>query len=118
LDLESRQALVGALNAYEGTLLIVSHDRWLLDSVVEKVAIMAQRQVRVYRGDFTTARERAALESFSTEKPTSYLVKKAFKDYDSGVKHTVGSTLQLTEADLAAKRLYRTALSMGWMVAE
>ena len=33
LDLESREALEDALRAYDGTLLLVSHDRALLDAV-------------------------------------------------------------------------------------
>ena len=33
LDLESREALVEALNAFDGTLLMVAHDRYLLSEV-------------------------------------------------------------------------------------
>ena len=118
LDLESRKALVGALNAYDGTLLVVSHDRWFLDSVVTKVCVIARRQAKVFVGDFTDARAATAMTTFSVEKPTRYVVKKAFKDYDNGEKHTVGKTLELTSSDLDEKRLWRTALSMGWMSEE
>ena len=118
LDIESRKALSGALNAYRGTLLVVSHDRWFLDSVIDKVAVLARKQVKVFVGDLTNARTMGSMEEFAVEKPTQYVVKKAFKDYDSGTKHTVGSTLALTPAELEAKRLYRTALSMGWMTEE
>ena len=118
LDIASRKALVSALNAYKGSLLVVSHDRWFLDSVVEKVAVLARKSVKVFTGDFTNARMMANMEDFATEKPTTYVVRKAFKDYDTGVKHTVGSTLALLPAELEAKRLYRTALSMGWMAEE
>ena len=118
LDITSRKALVSALNAYKGALLVVSHDRWFLDSIVEKVAVLARKQVKVFTGDFTNARLMANMEDFSTEKPTTYVVRKAFKDYDANVKHTVGSTLALTPQELDAKRLYRTALSMGWMAEE
>jgi ATP-binding cassette subfamily F protein 3 len=117
LDLESRRELARALNAYQGTLLVVSHDRWFLDSVVDKVAVIARRSCRVFVGDLTDARTQQALGAFANEKPTPYLVKKAFKDFDAGVKHTVGTTLELTDADLEAKRVYRTALSLGWLVA-
>ncbi|HVL47510.1 MAG TPA: ABC-F family ATP-binding cassette domain-containing protein [Candidatus Thermoplasmatota archaeon] len=118
LDLESRQALVGALNAYQGTLLVVSHDRWFLDSVVDKVAVLARRSLKVFVGDFTEARTAAAMEAFAVEKPVTYHVRKGFKDFETGARHAVGTTLALTPSDLAAKRLYRTALSMGWMAAE
>jgi len=118
LDLQSREALAHALNAYKGALVVVSHDRWFLDSVVDKVAVLARREVRIFAGTFSDARLAAQMDGFANEKPRTYVVRKAFKDYDSGTKHTVGSTLALTEAELAAKRIYRTALSLGWMEAE
>ncbi|HUR68663.1 MAG TPA: ABC-F family ATP-binding cassette domain-containing protein [Candidatus Thermoplasmatota archaeon] len=118
LDLLSREALAHALNAYTGALVIVSHDRWFLDSVVDKVAVLARKQVKVFAGGFTDARLASQMEDFSNEKPRVFNVKKAFKDFDAGVKHTVGSTLKLTDAELAEKRVYRTALSLGWMAEE
>ncbi|HEX2023046.1 MAG TPA: ABC-F family ATP-binding cassette domain-containing protein [Candidatus Thermoplasmatota archaeon] len=118
LDLESRRALAGALNAYTGTIVLVSHDRWLLDSVATKVAVIARGAAKVFEGDFTQAREQAMMEAFTPQKPTRYLVKKGFKDYDTGARHAAGSIVELTDADLEAKRLWRTALSMGWMVEE
>ena len=36
LDLESREALEAALEAFPGTVLLVSHDRALLDAVAER----------------------------------------------------------------------------------
>ncbi|MHB8605412.1 MAG: ABC-F family ATP-binding cassette domain-containing protein [Thermoplasmatota archaeon] len=116
LDLESRESLVHALNAYAGALLVVSHDRWFLDSTVEKVAVLSRHGVRTFVGDFTNARTQAAMDEMGEEKPTPYLVRKGFKDFESGAKVAAGTTLLLTPADLAAKRLYRTAISMGWMV--
>jgi ATP-binding cassette subfamily F protein 3 len=118
LDLQSREALAHALNAYTGALIVVSHDRWFLDSVVDKVAVLARRSVKVFAGGFSDARLASQMEGFVHEKPRTYVVRKAFKDFDAGVKHTVGSTLPLTDAELDAKRIYRTALSLGWMEAE
>ncbi len=37
LDIESRQALIEALDMYDGTLLLVAHDRYLLSEVVDEV---------------------------------------------------------------------------------
>ena len=115
LDLLSREALAHALNAYKGALLVVSHDRWFLDSVVDKVAVLARGQVKMFAGGFTDARIASQMEGFSNEKPRTYVVRKAFKDYDASAKHTVGSTLALTDAEIETKRIYRTALSLGWM---
>ncbi len=41
LDLESRQALIRALQEYSGALLLVSHDRYLLSQVVKSVWVLS-----------------------------------------------------------------------------
>jgi ATP-binding cassette subfamily F protein 3 len=60
LDLESREALEAALEAFPGTVLIVSHDRALLDAVAHRTAAVEDGTVRVYDGgwaDLLRARE-------------------------------------------------------------
>lgn len=61
LDIESREALEAALEAFEGTLLLVSHDRALLDAVAERMLSIGELKLRSYDGrwaDFVRARER------------------------------------------------------------
>ena len=61
LDIESREALEAALEAFEGTLLLVSHDRALLDAVAERMLSIEELRLRSYDGrwaDFVRARER------------------------------------------------------------
>jgi ATP-binding cassette, subfamily F, member 3 len=50
LDLDSRETLETALDAFPGTVLIVSHDRALLDAVAHKTAAIEDGTVRVYDG--------------------------------------------------------------------
>jgi ATP-binding cassette, subfamily F, member 3 len=50
LDIESREALEDALRAFEGALLLVSHDRALLDAVGTRTAAIEQRTLRSYLG--------------------------------------------------------------------
>ncbi|MHB8584389.1 MAG: ABC-F family ATP-binding cassette domain-containing protein [Thermoplasmatota archaeon] len=118
LDIESCEALVGALNAYKGTLLVVSHDRWFLDSIVNKVAVLARREIRTFVGDVSSARVAEEIEQFSNEKPVAYVVRKGFKDFEAGVRYAVGSEIKLTAAEFAAKRLWKTAVAVGWMAPE
>ncbi|HRN74671.1 ATP-binding cassette domain-containing protein [Ottowia sp.] len=51
LDLATREALALALNAYEGTMLLVSHDRALLRSVCDELWLVARGQVSDFDGD-------------------------------------------------------------------
>ncbi len=62
LDLESREALEAALEAFPGALLLVSHDRALLDAVAERTIAIEEQTLRSYDGgwaDLVQAREEA-----------------------------------------------------------
>ncbi len=50
LDIESREALEDALGAFEGALLLVSHDRALLDAVGTRTVAVEDRALRSYEG--------------------------------------------------------------------
>lgn len=66
LDLESREALGTALQKFDGTLLMVAHDRWLLSQVGAEAWALDEKGITVYPdfASYDTAR-RAALESGS-----------------------------------------------------
>ncbi len=51
LDLPTRQALAVALNEFEGTLMLVSHDRALLRSVCDELWLVARGRVGDFDGD-------------------------------------------------------------------
>ncbi|MEA2448784.1 MAG: ATP-binding cassette, subfamily er 3 [Thermoleophilaceae bacterium] len=60
LDLESREALEDALRAFEGSLLLVSHDRALLDAVGTRTFAVEDGTLRGYEGgwaEYVRARE-------------------------------------------------------------
>jgi ATP-binding cassette subfamily F protein 3 len=50
LDLESREALEEALDAFPGTVLLVSHDRALLDAVAHRLLAIEDRSLRSFDG--------------------------------------------------------------------
>lgn len=52
LDLPAREKLEEALSAYSGTLLLVSHDRYLLSRVCTKVIAIEEGRIRTYLGGF------------------------------------------------------------------
>jgi len=51
LDMQSKQIMQEALNSYEGTFVIVSHDRDFLDPLVEKVLEIDYDTVRTFHGN-------------------------------------------------------------------
>ena len=60
LDIESREALEAALGAFEGSVLVISHDRALLDAVGTRTVAVEDRTLRSYVGgwpEYLRARE-------------------------------------------------------------
>ena len=63
LDLESREALEEALQAFSGSLLLVSHDRALLDAVGSRTIALEDRRLHSYVGgwpEYVRVREERA----------------------------------------------------------
>lgn len=52
LDINSCEALQDALKEYEGTLLIVSHDRYLINSLADKIFYLTPNGIEVFEGNY------------------------------------------------------------------
>ncbi len=52
LDLESIEALVAGLRDYEGTLILVSHDRWFVGQLATRVVEISADGIRDFRGSY------------------------------------------------------------------
>jgi len=50
LDLDSRETLEAALEGFQGTVLLVSHDRALIDAVAQRTAAIEDGTIKVYDG--------------------------------------------------------------------
>jgi ATP-binding cassette subfamily F protein 3 len=57
LDMETREVLEEALLNYDGTMVVVSHDRYFLNRIINKVAILTARGIRIMQGDYSTYRQ-------------------------------------------------------------
>jgi ATP-binding cassette, subfamily F, member 3 len=57
LDLETREALTVALAQFEGTLVLVSHDRHLLRATTEQLVIVRAGRVQAFDGDLDDYRD-------------------------------------------------------------
>ena len=99
LDLESREALEGALEAFPGTVLLVSHDRALLDAVAERTLAIEERQLNSYDGGWADyVRQREARRATAPPEP------KPAKPRKSAPAKRAGPTeLERLEAEIAAR---------------
>ncbi len=60
LDLRSREVLEEALDEYDGTIVVVSHDRYFINRVANAVGEVGSGRVDIYPGDYDTYLERHA----------------------------------------------------------
>lgn len=75
LDIKSVEWLEEYLNSYEGTMVIVSHDRYFLDRVANKIIELDSDGVQIYYGNYT---------KYVTEKELRFL--QAMKEYEAQQK--------------------------------
>ena len=69
LDIAARKALEGALADYEGTILVVSHDRYFLDQIVDRVLYVDGERSREYIGDYSTFEKKRRAEREAETEP-------------------------------------------------
>jgi ATP-binding cassette subfamily F protein 3 len=62
LDVDAREALVRALNDYEGAVILISHDRHLMDACADRLWIVRGGTVRPYEGDMDAYRAECLAE--------------------------------------------------------
>ena len=64
LDITSKELLKKALKNYDGSLIVVSHDREFLQGLTEKVYEFKNQNIKEYIGDIDTFLEEKDLENF------------------------------------------------------
>jgi ATP-binding cassette subfamily F protein 3 len=69
LDIESREALVEALTAYSGAVILVSHDMHLLSLVADRLWLVKDGRVAPYEGDLESYRAMLLKGEEKPEKP-------------------------------------------------
>ncbi len=75
LDIPAKEMLETALKNYDGTALVVSHDRYFISQVANKIVEIRNGELRIYQGDYhyyldklAEEKERARLEKIEAEK--------------------------------------------------
>jgi ATP-binding cassette subfamily F protein 3 len=74
LDIASAEVLEAALAEYSGTVIVISHDRYFLDRVADRIIEVADGGITPYLGGFSAyleqkARRAAALQTANLERP-------------------------------------------------
>lgn len=77
LDIYAREGLEEALREYDGTLLVVSHDRSFLNAVCDKILWVQGSKVRVFAGSYQYAHDKLLEEKAIAAEHAARAVKKA-----------------------------------------
>ncbi|MGD1855368.1 MAG: ABC-F family ATP-binding cassette domain-containing protein [Leptolyngbyaceae cyanobacterium] len=83
LDIPAKEMLESALKDYDGTVLIVSHDRFFISQVANKIVEIREGELKLYRGDYSyyldkiaEEKERARLEKLEAERTAKAAAKR------------------------------------------
>jgi ATP-binding cassette subfamily F protein 3 len=83
LDIPAKEMLEEALKNYDGTAIVVSHDRYFISQVANKIVEIRDGELRLYRGDYhyyldkiEEEKERVKLEAIEAEKAAKAAAKR------------------------------------------
>jgi ATP-binding cassette subfamily F protein 3 len=83
LDIDARAALAEALNDYGGAVVLITHDRFLLDACADRLWLVAEGRVKPFDGDVDDYR-RLVLSAGSSKRGPRKAKGAAARDYATG----------------------------------
>ena len=120
MDIESKNAIETALNSYNGTVIVVSHDRKFLDSVTDTIFFMNDSDITIYTGNYTMFRNQRQkeltefsgknLSYLSMSGVKKYVVTKGFTIWTIKKKHKIGEEIYIGDYN---RSLYDWAIKGG-----
>ncbi|HDL4688512.1 TPA: ABC transporter ATP-binding protein [Mannheimia haemolytica] len=109
LDLEMRQVLVDALTYYEGSLVVVSHDRHLLRSTVNEFYLVHDRKVEKFKGDLDDYQKWFNEQNALANEPKSVLAKDSANSTACSSTNENSAAQRKEQKRLEAERRQQTA---------
>lgn len=52
IDIDTREILENALKEYKGTLLFISHDRYFINNIANKIFYIENNTIKIYNGNY------------------------------------------------------------------
>ena len=119
LDASSREALEETLRGYEGTLVVISHDRYFINKLADRVLTLGREGVTEYLGNYDNYLERVSQQPVEAseaapgkkaEKPLNdYQLKKLRQSEERKRKTKLARTeAEIEELEAAAEELQST----------
>lgn len=110
LDIESCEVLEEALEKFNGTIIAISHDRYFLNRMFEKIYWIQDQSIQGFAGNYDWAKQKRSELEQQTEVETKRVKKKAtftLKNNKKDLTNTLEAQIEQLEAsiDLLAKKL-------------
>ncbi len=109
LDIQSVNILIQALKQYEGTFILVSHDRYLLDNVANKIWFIENQELKEYPGTYAEYEEwqqnripTATVKEKKADKPSEKATKPTKAKPQTNEGRSTEKALQRLNKDLEA----------------
>ncbi len=109
VDIESKHMLEQALSEYDGTVITITHDRYFLDNVCNKVIEVSGNTAKMYNGNYTDLKGKPVVK-VAKQKGDSYRVLAPFTNWAQGKKYVKGDKVIITPDDMPG---FETALNQG-----
>ncbi len=104
LDLDSQEALQDTLADFEGTLLLVTHDRYLVDALATHIWAIEDNAIKVYAGNYSEfSVTRSAIQAKADAKITQSIKIKAKSDHSAKQREKRTIELETSISDLEAR---------------
>ena len=106
LDVQSRDAVEAALRGYPGALIMVTHDRYLLDAVCNQVGELKDGKLRLFKGTYSEMKGSLRSAEMITEAQV-FRVIVGFTDWMTKTKLKPGDKISIAPSEMEN---YRWAL--------
>ncbi|MFA7150546.1 MAG: ABC transporter ATP-binding protein, partial [Candidatus Methanomethylophilaceae archaeon] len=108
-DIPARHAVEEALTEYDGTIITVTHDRYFLDTVCNKVIEVKDGSITVFAGTYSEMRGRVNTTEIVMD-ADEYRVISAFTNWATGRKFSKGDKVLISSAEI---KNYEWAIAQG-----
>lgn len=118
LDMDSRQSLIHAINEYEGAVIIISHDSYLVEACADKIMVVENGTVKDFDGDINDyknevlGKKTAAKKKEKTEKaPLKKKIKQKKRVPDADLKDKIKEAER--RVDYLSKEIEKYTKALG-----
>jgi ATP-binding cassette subfamily F protein 3 len=111
LDIRSKTAIEKALSTYKGSLVIVTHDRYLLDNLCNKIGFLKEGKFKIYTGTYSQVKGKRDLDSL-IEQAEAYRVVSKFTDWSTKTKYKAGDRIVIAFSEMER---FQKAIDLGYL---